>query len=120
MAVPVGCKQEKARGDQCKADEERVIEQGIQQIAEEGRRDQRERRDDEKQDQPPSGRVRLFPAIRLFEVQHQKPLAAQALQLCPIGKNDGPERPQVQQHVKEHLVFQIADAQKILQNCQMA
>ena len=49
-----------------------------------------------------------------------KPLAAQPAQLRMIRQNDRPERPEMQQNVKQHLVFQIADAQEVLQNGEMA
>ena len=37
-----------------------------------------------------------------------------------IRQNDRPERPEMQQNVKQHLVFQIPDAQEVLQNSEMA
>ena len=54
------------------------------------------------------------------DVEHGKPLAAQPAQLRMIRQNDRPERPEMQQNVKQHLVFQIPDAQEVLQNGEMA
>ena len=59
-------------------------------------------------------------APQLFDVEHGKPLAAQPAQLRMIRQNDRPERPEMQQNVKQHLVFQIPDAQEVLQNGEMA
>ena len=45
---------------------------------------------------------------------------AKPAQFRMIRNNYRPKRPQMQQHVKQHLVFQIADAQEVLQNCKMS
>lgn len=72
------------------------------------------------QQQPPPRQIGLHAAPQLFDVEHGKPLAAQPAQLRMIRQNDRPERPEMQQNVKQHLVFQIPDAQEVLQNSEMA
>ena len=120
MAEAVGRQQQKAGHDEREADEKRVVEQRIQPVIQQRGGDQRERGRDQKQQQPPPRQIGLHAAPQLFDVEHGKPLAAQPTQLRMIRQNDRPERPKMQQNVKQHLVFQIADAQEVLQNCKMS
>ena len=120
MAVAVGGQQQKARRDQGKADEERIVEQGVKVVAQERRRDERQRRRDEKQQQPPPCRVLPRAALGLLQVQQHQALAAKPAQLRMIREDHRPKRPQMQQHVEQHLVFQIADAQEVLQDRKMS
>ena len=120
MAEAVGRQQQKAGHDEREADEKRVVEQRIQPVVQQRGRDQRQRGRDQKQQQPPPRQIGLHAAPQLFDVEHGKPLAAQPAQLRMIRQNDRPERPEMQQNVKQHLVFQIPDAQEVLQNSEMA
>ena len=120
MAEPVGRQQQKTRRDQGKADKERVVEQRVKIIAQERRRNERQRRHDEKQQQPPPGWILPRAALGLFDVQHHKPFTAEPAQLRMIRNDHRPERPQMQQHIEQHLVFQIADAQEVLQDRKMS
>ena len=120
VAEAVGRQQQKAGHDEREADEKRVVEQRIQPVVQQRGRDQRQRGRDQKQQQPPPRQIGLHAAPQLFDVEHGKPLAAQPAQLRMIRQNDRPERPEMQQNVKQHLVFQIPDAQEVLQNGEMA
>ena len=81
---------------------------------------QRQRCHDQKPDHPPLHAVRLFAAPRLFQAQHPQPLVPQRRDLAPEGQKHRSQRPEVEQHVEQQMVFHVADGEKILQHGQMA